>query len=81
MMHFNLANCILCPILEAILTVKLFPNDNNVYVLTRHVVFFTLLNNSILVFYNLVLYPFFLSPLRSLAQAKGFIPLIGHSWM
>jgi cytochrome P450 len=84
-MDFNLANCILYPAVEAILAFNLlpyiFPGSSNSYTLTTCVVFFALLNNSVLVFYQLILYPFFLSPFRSLPQASGFIPLIGHGWM
>ncbi|EOA90689.1 uncharacterized protein SETTUDRAFT_36198 [Exserohilum turcica Et28A] len=44
-------------------------------------VFFALLSNGLVLVYTLILYPFFLSPLRHLPRAKGFIPLIGHGWM
>jgi hypothetical protein len=38
-------------------------------------------NLSILVVYNLLIYPFFISPLRHLPQARGFRPFVGHSLM
>ncbi|KAH7090696.1 cytochrome P450 [Paraphoma chrysanthemicola] len=35
---------------------------------------------SILAIYKLILYPFFLSPLRHLPQGRGFWPIVGHAW-
>ncbi|CAA9959842.1 hypothetical protein CFE70_003285 [Pyrenophora teres f. teres 0-1] len=82
MLEFNLINCVFLPSVEAILAFNflpcVFPAANT---LTTYLVLFTLINNSGLVFYKLVLYPFFLSPLRHLPKVKGFRPLIGHGWM
>ncbi|KAH6870767.1 cytochrome P450 3A4 [Alternaria rosae] len=77
-MSFNGANCILLPALEAVvahyLLAECLPNAS----LTMYWLAFTILNSTVLVFYNMVLRPFFLSPLRKLPQPKGFIPLFGH---
>lgn len=84
-MDFNLTNCILFPAVEAILTFSVLPyflpGNSNGYTLTTYFIFFTMLNNSVLLLHQLILYPFFLSPLRNLPHAKGFMPLIGHGWM
>lgn len=37
-----------------------------------------LINFALRAFYKLIIYPFFLSPVRHLPQPKGFIPLLGH---
>lgn len=83
-MEFNLANSVLFPAVEAVLAFSLLPHilqgNNNGYSLTTYLISFTLLNNGVLLFHKLILYPFFLSPLRDLPHAKGFIPLIGHGW-
>ncbi|KAI4666736.1 uncharacterized protein J4E79_002776 [Alternaria viburni] len=77
-MSFNGANCILLPTLEAVVAryvlAECLPDTS----LAMYWLAFTILNNTVLIFHNMVLYPFFLSPLRDLPQPKGFIPLFGH---
>ncbi|KAF2712111.1 cytochrome P450 3A4 [Pleomassaria siparia CBS 279.74] len=47
--------------------------------LSTLLLFFSLLNSSGLVIYHLIIYPFFLSPLRHFPSPKtGFWPIIGH---
>ncbi|KAA8619194.1 CypX Cytochrome P450 [Pyrenophora tritici-repentis] len=82
MLEFNLVNCVVLPTVEAIFAFKflphVFPAANT---LATYLVLFAFINISGLVLYKLVLYPFFLSPLRHLPKVKGFRPLIGHGWM
>jgi len=77
-MSFNGANCILLPALEAVIAHYLLAGCLPGTSLTTYWLAFTILNNTVLIFHNMVLYPFFLSPLRNLPQPKGFIPLFGH---
>ncbi|KAF2281388.1 cytochrome P450 [Westerdykella ornata] len=53
----------------------LFPHDT----LTKIFLTLSAINLGILAFYKLILYPFYLSPLRHLPKpSKGFIPIVGH---
>ena len=82
MLEFNLVNCVFSPVVEAMLAFNFLPHVlPAANTLTAYLVLFLLINNSVLVFYKLVLYPFFLTPLRHLPKVKGFRPLIGHGWM
>jgi cytochrome P450 len=80
-MSFNLANCVFFPALEAAVAFYLFPHSLPGGSMTSYWLIFALVNISVLIIYGLVLYPFFLSPVRNLPQPKGFKPLIGHGWM
>jgi cytochrome P450 len=80
-MSFNLANCVFLPGFEAVVAYHFFPNTLPGGTRTSYWLFFVFINISVLIAYKLILYPFFLSPLRNLPQAKGFKPLLGHGWM
>jgi cytochrome P450 len=77
-MEFNFANCLIFPVLEAITAYLLFAHALPDTSLKTYWLIPTILHNTILIFYNWFLYPFFLSPLRNLPQPGGFIPLFGH---
>ncbi|KAJ8106899.1 hypothetical protein OPT61_g9238 [Boeremia exigua] len=77
-MELTPANVALAAVPEAILAFCLFPN------IAAHTTLMVLLLAS-LVFnfciygtYKLIIYPFYLSPLRHLPTASGFRPLVGH---
>jgi cytochrome P450 len=74
-------NCVWLPALEGPIAFYLFPRVLPGKTITSYWFIFVVLNISILVFYHLILHPFFLSPVRNLPQAKGFKPLLGHGWM
>ncbi|KAH7392516.1 cytochrome P450 [Pyrenochaeta sp. MPI-SDFR-AT-0127] len=69
---------LLLSLIEFIITFCLFPNALSTKNLTACLFVFFLLYFSTFLFYKLVLYPFFLSPLRHLPKAKGFLPIVGH---
>ncbi|KAL6703586.1 hypothetical protein ACN47E_009531 [Coniothyrium glycines] len=46
--------------------------------LTSYFLLFLILNFALHGVYKMIIYPFFLSPLRHLPQARGFKPLLGH---
>ncbi|KAF1829454.1 cytochrome P450 3A4 [Decorospora gaudefroyi] len=80
-MDFNLNTCVFLPTLEAAVSFYLLPNVFPVGNLASYWVVFVLVNTFAVVLYKVILYPFFLSPVRNLPQAKGFIPLLGHGRM
>jgi hypothetical protein len=77
-MEFTFANAALIALLESGLATLFLPNVFPVRTLTSFLLFFLFCNLLILVVFKLVIYPFFLSPLRHLPQARGFRPLVGH---
>ena len=80
-MDFNLVNCVWLPALEGATAFYFIPSVLPGNTITSSWLLFALLNTSALVFYRLILHPFFLSPVRNLPQAKGFKPLLGHGWI
>lgn len=66
-------------LLEAVAACYLLPQDFVSSSLTLLFLIILFLNVLVLFFYRIVVYPFFLSPLRHLPEAQGFIPLLGHA--
>jgi hypothetical protein len=80
-MEFTVVNAALVSLVEAALAPYIFPHTFSQAPLTSFLVVFLFLNSSIFTLYKLLLYPFVLSPLRHLPQARGFIPLVGHGYV
>ncbi|KAJ4318078.1 hypothetical protein N0V94_004603 [Neodidymelliopsis sp. IMI 364377] len=77
-MEITAANVALAALPESILAFYLFPSLFASSTLTYYFFAFLSLNFALYAIHKLILYPFFLSPLRHLPQASGFKPLIGH---
>jgi cytochrome P450 len=78
-MEITFTSVILIAVTESAVTFYLFPHLLPAWSLTFLICMFLLLNLSIYTFYNLIVYPFFRSPLRHLPQPpSGFWPFIGH---
>jgi hypothetical protein len=77
-MDFTFANATLVALLESTIMSFFFPQFVPTCTLTTLLLIFLFFNFSAVIIYNLVVYPFFLSPLRHLPQARGFWPLVGH---
>jgi hypothetical protein len=77
-MAFTLTNAAMLALAEAVVASVAFPQVFPKGALTSIFAIALLLNCSVVSLYKLVLYPFFLSPLRHLPQGRGFKPLVGH---
>lgn len=77
-MEITPINLVLLSLGESAVASYFFPHRFAAGSLTSFFIIFALLNSSVFVIYKLVVYPFFLSPLRHLPKAKGFQPIIGH---
>jgi hypothetical protein len=77
-MNFTTVNVALISLLESALASCFFPQIFSKSAFTSYLFVLLLVNVSILLVHKLVVYPFFLSPLRHLPQARGFRPLVGH---
>jgi hypothetical protein len=78
-MNLTAANAALVSLFESALASYLFPHVFLKSTFTSYLFVFLLCNLSMLLVHKLVVYPFFLSPLRRLPQARGFRPLVGHA--
>lgn len=79
-MEVTPANVALAAVPESILTLYLFPNIAARTTLIGLFLAFLAFNFSVYGTYKLILYPFFLSPLRHLPTASGAKPLVGHGF-
>lgn len=79
-MEFTITNLVGLAAIESVLANYGLTKLSNAPVnsLTYYFAGFILFNLSLRVIYKIIVFPFFLSPLRHLPQAKGFKPLIGH---
>ena len=77
-MQATLATVSLAAAPEAVLTFYLYPALSADGSLTRLFLSFLAFNYCIYGFYRLILYPFFLSPLRHVPTVGGFKPFFGH---
>ncbi|KAJ4381079.1 hypothetical protein N0V86_003426 [Didymella sp. IMI 355093] len=77
-MEVSLANVALAAVPESVLAFHFLPNLIADGTLTSFFLMFLALNLVLYGIYKLILYPFFLSPLRHVPTASGFKPLIGH---
>lgn len=71
-------NIVLGSLSESIIAFHLLPNVFPTKSLTFFFFSFLLLNFTLWAIYKLIIYPFFLSPLRHLPRAPGAKPLLGH---
>ncbi|KAF2036252.1 cytochrome P450 [Setomelanomma holmii] len=78
-MELTFANAFLFSLFEATAASFLFPQVFPTRSLISFFICVSTLNSSIYLGYKLILYPFFLSPLRHLPQGRGFLPLVGHA--
>ena len=78
-MELTVASATLFSLFESALASYCFPQYLPEGTLTSFFFAFLLCNLSVFILYKLVLYPFVLSPLRHLPQARGFLPLVGHA--
>jgi cytochrome P450 len=78
MMEVSLANVVLAAVPESVFAFYLLPGLIENGTLTSFFLACLAVNYTFYGIYRLVLYPFFLSPLRHLPTASGFKPLIGH---
>lgn len=78
-MAVTAANVFLSSFAESAISIYFFPNAFPVKTLSGVFLIFSAVNWSVFVIYCLIIYPFFLSPLRHLpTPPKGFVPIIGH---
>ncbi|KAF1852036.1 cytochrome P450 3A4 [Cucurbitaria berberidis CBS 394.84] len=80
-MKFTPVNMALLSLAESIFTFYIFPHVFAAGTLSSFFFIFSLFNLVIFLMYQIIVYPFFVSPLRHLPQAKGFLPIIGHARM
>lgn len=77
-MEITARNAVIVSLVESLLGSFFFPHVFPSKTLTSFFIAFLACNISILLVYRLVVYPFILSPLRHLPQARGFLPIVGH---
>lgn len=77
-MEFTIANVALVSLFESAIASYFYPQFFSTNTLTSFALVFFSFNTFIYVLYYLVVFPFFLNPLRHLPQPSGFIPIIGH---
>jgi hypothetical protein len=77
-MEITVANTALVSLFESWLAFNFFAQYFPMKTLTSFFAIFLLFNLSIFFLYEVVIYPFLLSPLRHLPEGRGFFPLVGH---
>ncbi|KAF2130750.1 cytochrome P450 [Dothidotthia symphoricarpi CBS 119687] len=80
-MEITPINAVLVTLSESAVAFYLFPSIFPAGSLTSFILRFSLLNFTIYSIYKLIIYPFFLSPLRHLPRARGAKPLLGHGML
>jgi cytochrome P450 len=78
-MAIAITHVISASLLEAVVAFYILPSEYLAKTLTTVFFYVLLVNFTIFSTYTLVVYPFFLSPLRHLPNARGAKPIVGHT--
>jgi hypothetical protein len=82
MMHITSTTVFLAALVESAIAFYVSSNAFPAATLKSYLFLFTLLNFTIFATYNIIIYPFFLSPLLHFpTPRKGSLPLLGHGLM
>ena len=77
-MEITPINLVLLSLAQAGIAFYLFPHVFPTSTLTFLIFVFLLVNFFVLGIYKVIVFPFFLSPLRHIPTASGFLPILGH---
>lgn len=80
-MEVTPVNVVLLSLAETAVVFNLFPDVSPGSTLASSFAYIVSANLLIFALYKSIVYPFFLHPLNHLPEAKGFIPILGHSLM